>query len=123
MAGRIAIGAQATPAPASDQLAALKGEGQEVYTRECASCHGADGTGDGAGPALDGNTNLGNKDHVLERILLGSPENGMDPFGKALSDREIAAAATFVRNAWNNTFGVVAEADVTKAREALKATR
>lgn len=116
-AGRPSARGQDSPAT-GDQLAALKSEGQEVYARDCSSCHGADGTGDGAGPALDGNTNLGNKDHVLKRILEGSPENGMDPFGKALSDHEIAAAATFVRTAWNNTYGVVTDADVKMARGA-----
>ncbi|MEO8481110.1 MAG: cytochrome c [Acidobacteriota bacterium] len=113
--GRPPIRAQEA-ASSSDQLATLKGEGQELYTRDCASCHGADGTGDGAGPSLDGNTNLGNKDHVLKQIIEGSPDNGMDPFGKALSDHEIAAAATFVRNAWNNSYGVVLDADVKTAR-------
>ena len=91
--------------------------------RDCASCHGAEGTGDGAGPALDGDTNLRNKDHVIKRILQGSPEKGMEPFGKVLTDREIAATATFVRNAWNNAYGVVAESDVAKVRESLTTTR
>lgn len=97
-------------------LASLKAEGREIYERDCASCHGAEGNGDGAGPSLDGNTKLSSKDHVIKRILLGAPENGMDPFGASLSDRQVAAAATFVRNAWNNTYGVVTESDVQTAR-------
>ena len=117
VAGRALARGQDAPAT-GDPLAALKSEGQEVYARDCSSCHGADGTGDGAGPALDGNANLANKDHVLKRILEGSPENGMDPFGKDLSDHEIAAAATFVRNAWNNAYGAVTDAEVKTARGA-----
>jgi len=109
--------------PSADQLTALKGQGEEVYTRECEGCHGAQGNGDGAGPALDGNTNLSNKDHVLKRIIEGSPEKGMDPFGKTLGDRDIAAVATFVRNAWNNAYGVVVDADVKKMRDAFPAKK
>lgn len=116
-AGRASVRAQDVP-PSADQLAALKGQGQEVYARECEGCHGAQGNGDGAGPALDGDTNLNDKAHVLKRIIEGSPEKGMDPFGKVLADRDIAAVATFVRNAWNNTYGVVLDTDVKKMRDA-----
>jgi mono/diheme cytochrome c family protein len=115
--GRLAARAQETPA---DQLEALKGDGETIYARDCASCHGAEGTSDGAGPALDGNNNLANKEHVIKRILGGSPEKGMEAFGKTLSDHDIAAAATYVRNAWNNTFGVVLESDVAPLRAQLK---
>jgi mono/diheme cytochrome c family protein len=111
----------AVVAQKSDDLALLKSEGQEIFMRDCASCHGAEGNGDGAGPALDGDTNISSKDHVIKRILLGSPEKGMEPFGKVLTDREIAATATFVRNAWNNAYGIVAESDVAKVRESLAA--
>jgi len=100
----------------SNPLARLKVEGEEIYARECSSCHGADGTGDGAGPALDGNGNLGNAERVVKQILEGSPEKGMDPFGPSLSDHEIAAAATYVRTAWNNSYGAVREEDVSQAR-------
>jgi mono/diheme cytochrome c family protein len=103
----------------ADSLASLKVEGEEIYVRDCSSCHGADGTGDGAGPALDGNMNLGNAERVVKQILEGSPEKGMDPFGPSLSDHEIAAAATYVRTAWNNTYGAVREQDVSQARRAM----
>ena len=102
------------PAVASDSFDALEAEGEEIYNRDCASCHGADGTGDGAGPALVGNPALANKEHVVRRILTGG--KGMDPFGKTLSDRDVAAVATFVRNAWDNANGVVLETDVTGLR-------
>jgi len=111
--------AQQSPSPA-EQLAALKDEGQVIYSRECASCHAGDGTGDGAGPSLAGNTNLSNKDHVIKRILGGTADGGMDPFGKVLTDRQVAAVATFVRNAWDNTNGVVLEADVKPIRAEME---
>jgi mono/diheme cytochrome c family protein len=117
---RLVARAQDAPADQTDQLEALKGDGEAIYSRDCASCHGAEGTSDGAGPALDGNNNLANKEHVIKRILGGSPEKGMEAFGKTLSDRDVAAAATYVRNAWNNTFGVVLESDVAPLRAQLK---
>lgn len=113
------VAARAQDAPA-DQLEALKGDGETIYSRDCASCHGAEGTSDGAGPALDGNNNLANKEHVIKRILGGSPEKGMEAFGKTLTDHDVAAAATYVRNAWNNTFGIVLESDVAPLRAQLK---
>jgi len=109
------------PAPtAAEQLAELKAEGQVIYSRECASCHGADGQGDGAGPPLNGDMTLANKEHVIQRILGGTSDGGMDPFAKVLTDRQIAAAGTFVRNGWENAYGVVLEADVRTMREQIE---
>jgi mono/diheme cytochrome c family protein len=105
------------------QLAALKIEGEILYNRDCASCHGADGTGDGAGPALAGSANLANKEQVIRRILEGAIDRGMEPFAQALNDREVAAVGTFVRNAWDNTNGAVLEAEVKALRDLIKNTR
>jgi mono/diheme cytochrome c family protein len=105
---------------ASELLAALKAEGQIIYSRECASCHGADGQGDGAGPPLNGDMALANKELVIKRILEGEPKTGMDPFAKVLTDRQIAAAGTFVRTAWENAHGVVLEAEVKTIRDGIE---
>jgi mono/diheme cytochrome c family protein len=43
----------------------------------------------------------------------------MPPFG-SLTDRQVAAVATFVRNTGSNAYGVVLEADVARVRESLK---
>jgi mono/diheme cytochrome c family protein len=124
MAARVLVPAQdRTPAPPpapADQLKALKEEGQVIYSRECASCHGADGTSDGAGPALAGNTALANRTHVIRRILEGAIDKGMHPFAAVLNDREVAAVSTFVRNAWDNANGVVLEAEVKPVRDQVK---
>lgn len=101
-------------------LEALRDDGSVIYARDCASCHGLEGTSDGAGPALDGNARLAAKSHVIEQILKGSPDKGMEAFGKTLDDYDVAAVATYVRNAWNNTFGIVRPADVTPVRAELK---
>jgi mono/diheme cytochrome c family protein len=41
---------------------------------------------------------------------------GMPPFGHTLSDPEVAAVATYVRNAWGNKAGAVMPLDVQKTR-------
>lgn len=117
--GRAAARAQDSGADAA-RIAALSADGEVIYMRDCASCHGADGTSDGAGPALAGNTNLANETHVLTRIVGGSAAKGMEAFGKTLPDHDIAAVATYVRNAWGNDDGLVLESDVAPIRATLK---
>jgi mono/diheme cytochrome c family protein len=40
----------------------------------------------------------------------------MPPFGQALSDTEVAAVASFVRNAWGNAAPAVTPLDVQRLR-------
>ncbi len=112
-------GAQATPpaaAVSAELQAALMNEGQVVYGRDCAECH-AEG---GIGAALGGNAHLADKDRVITRILQGSTDGAMAAFGPSLTDREIAAVGTFIRNTWDNAFGAIVEADVKRVRDLLK---
>lgn len=92
--------AQATP-----NLRTLTREGRLLYARECSVCHGDEGEGI-AGPKLVGNELLESRGLTVGQILWGDPERGMPPFD-ALNNRQAAAVATFVRNAWGNEFGVV----------------
>ncbi len=62
---------------------------------------------------LAGYTGLASAGRVANQIVNGS--NYMPAFGH-LSNREIAALGTYVRNTWGNAFGVVTEADVAAAR-------
>ena len=101
----------------AEQVAELMAEGETIYSRDCATCHGADGS-EGSAPALAGSVGLGDKDRVVREMLTGVPAKGMPPFAPNLTDRRIAAVATFVRGAWGNAFGAVGEADVKKLREA-----
>jgi mono/diheme cytochrome c family protein len=96
---------------------ALMTEGTDVYTRSCASCHGAQGQG-GFGPQLAGNAFLASTGGVVNQILMGSPERGMPPFAAALNDQQIAAVATYIRNSWGNAFGAIAPAFVAQSRGA-----
>jgi predicted lipoprotein with Yx(FWY)xxD motif/cytochrome c5 len=108
-------GAAQQPAGAQTDalLAQLKTEGQAIYARVCASCHGREGEGAG-GVKLAGNSQLGNVRNVIGQIVGGGQE--MPAFGRLLSDREIAAVATYIRNSWGNQFGVITEEEVKAAR-------
>jgi cytochrome c2 len=109
-----------TPPPAADAgggddaalLAALVREGGPVFRSNCVPCHGANAQG-GAGPALAGNSFLASASAVANQITNGG--NYMPNFGQ-LSDRQIAAVATYVRNSFGNSYGVVTEAQVAIVR-------
>ena len=101
--------------------------GQSLYEDQCASCHGDKGEGRGDYPPLAGNRAVTMLSSVnLVRIILsggfapttqGNPRPyGMPPFGHTLSDPEVAAVATHVRNAWGNQAGAVMPLDVQKTR-------
>jgi cytochrome c oxidase subunit 2 len=97
-------------------LAALMERGAKVYAANCQACHQANGQGvKGAFPALDGSAIVkGDKGEQITLMLNG--KNAM-PSWKALSDVELAAAATYVRNTWTNKSGEVQPADVKAARK------
>jgi cytochrome c oxidase subunit 2 len=86
----------------------------------CAACHQPTGMGiPGAFPALNGSKIVGGdvKGH-MDIVLNGKPTTAMAPFGKQLSDLDIAAVITFERNTWNNTMGdVVQPADIAARRK------
>lgn len=90
-------------------------EGQQVYTANCSVCHGAEGQG-GVGPALAGNSLLDQTGTVVTTILFGRPNHGMPPFEDQLDDEEVAAVATYIRNAWGNDFGPVTPEEVSERR-------
>lgn len=101
-----------------DQLfAELMSEGERVFTQTasppCASCHGEQGEG-GAGPELAGSNVAENAGRIIRLIVHGT--NFMPGFGEQLSDRQIAAVATFVRNSWGNDFALVTEEEVSEER-------
>jgi mono/diheme cytochrome c family protein len=86
-------------------------EGAQLFAKLCAPCHGADGGGM-VGPPL---RQLADNVRGLVRIIVtGGAE--MPPVGAQLSDRDIAAIATFVRNSWGSQYGWVGEDQVAAAR-------
>ena len=71
--------------------------GAEVFTANCAACHGPDGGGT-IGPNLTDNYWIhDNEPETIFRIITeGVIEKGMAPWGDVLSDEERAQAAAYV---------------------------
>lgn len=99
----------------AEKLSQLLELGQQVFARNCAVCHGQQGQG-GVGPNFAGNSALARNDFVIPMILDGFPEHGMPSWRNRLSDEQIAAVATFIRNSWGNAFGPIVEEQVAQAR-------
>lgn len=108
---------------------ALLEQGRQIYTQQCASCHGDAGQGDPpAWPSLAGNISVVAPDpHNTIRLVLqggyapatsGNPQpHGMPPFGPFLNDQDIAAVVTYVRQSWGNRAGSVSLPMVRRVRE------
>lgn len=100
-------------------LAELKAKGEKVYATNCVACHQANGQGvKGAFPALDGSKLVnGPRGRHIEIVLNGKQGTAMAPFGKQLSDTDIAAVITYERNAWgNSTSDAIQPSEIRAAR-------
>ena len=87
--------AKPEPKPATPAPVATETSGKELYSKYCASCHGADGKG-GFGPDLSGDYVYGkNAMAVQESIASGRPNN-MPAFDKRLSGAEIEKLAEYI---------------------------
>jgi putative heme-binding domain-containing protein len=108
--------------------------GAEVYAREshCATCHQANGQGlPNLYPPIDGSLWVtGNQDRLIRLVLDGMhgtievkgkrysspPLPPMTAFRHLLTDQEIAAVLTYVRNSWSNRAKPVDAKQVAKMR-------
>jgi Cytochrome C oxidase, cbb3-type, subunit III len=72
---------------------------QIFKTSGCFVCHGERGGG-GAGPGFRGDPFLAITDYVMAQILLG--RTIMPAYSEALSNDQIAAVASYIRNSWGN---------------------
>jgi cytochrome c oxidase subunit II len=88
-------------------LADLAARGEKVYATNCVACHQADGKGNPAAKikALDGSALVLNDPANQIKTLLNGAANGAMPAWKQLSDTELAAVATYTKNAWGNKTG------------------
>lgn len=131
----IATFLQQLPATEPDRHAAVEHAdpalwraGEKLYAAQCASCHGQQGEGlPRAYPALAGNRQvlLASPNNVIKAILHGgfAPSTqgnpmpyGMPPFGPSLKDEEVAAVASYIRQAWGQLAPPVSPLDVHLAR-------
>ena len=104
--------------------------GAVLYERHCKDCHGADGSGmPPAYPPLAGNRSLTQPSPANPiRVVLnggfapgtaGNPRPyGMPPYRPLLSDAEVAAVVSYIRNAWGNRAAVVSPTEVDRFRSA-----
>ena len=84
-----------TPAPPAAKAPATVADGQGLYAKHCAGCHGAEGKG-AFGPDLSGEYKYGKTDMAVEEsISYGRPGN-MPGFEKKLSSEEIKTLADYI---------------------------
>lgn len=110
--------------------AGVMGRGRTVYNLHCGTCHLPTGEGD---PEMAPRLNAGslvvqsdNPASMINAILYGpaSPHPAlsekwrkpMEEFQWMLDDEEVAAVASFIRNSWNNSAGLVSPDDVARQR-------
>jgi len=104
-------------------LEELMKQGEQKYNQICAMCHQTSGKGNPPTfPALDGSQIVTKPEHKVEQLRqIIAGKNAMPPFGAQLSDLDIAAIATYERNAWGNKTGdIIQPSDVKTVRDQLK---
>jgi mono/diheme cytochrome c family protein len=115
-------------APAPD--ARTMGRGRTVYNLHCGTCHLPTGEGDPEmAPKLNRGSLVVQADNPASMInvILYSPEAPhpplpvkwrvpMEEFQYKLDDEEIAAVASFIRNSWDNSAGIVTPDRVARQR-------
>ena len=110
-----------TPAPVSQEV--LIAEGASVYRNRCARCHGNNGQGQwyghDAAPRLDGNFARLSVGGIAAQVIQGG--SYMPPF-TSLTDREIAAVATYIRSSFGNNYGIATEEEVSEKRKMYLST-
>jgi len=86
---------ETTPAPPAAETPAAVADGQELYAKHCAGCHGAEGKG-AFGPDLSGEYKYGKTDMAVEEsISYGRPGN-MPAFDKKLSSEQIKTLTDYI---------------------------
>jgi mono/diheme cytochrome c family protein len=107
---------------------ALAERGHAVYAERCADCHGKNGDGvPGVYPALDGNASVTEPTGInATRVVLlggfppvttGNPRPySMPPYAQQLSDADVSAVVTYIRQSWSNHAPAVLERDVATYR-------
>jgi len=108
-------------------------EGAMTFLNNCAACHRSTGKGYAETfPQLAQSATVHSEDpaSLIHIVLKGAQMPGtaaaptryaMPGFDERLTDKEVAAVVTFIRQGWGNQAGAVSASDVAKVRKALKA--
>ncbi|NJO02309.1 MAG: c-type cytochrome, partial [Bacteroidia bacterium] len=105
-------------------------QGASLYARHCAGCHRPDGKGaEGMIPPLVATEWVtGSKDRLIYAVLNGLSEpievNGVNydqemPGFATLSDEEVAAILSYIRQSFGNQAGIVTSAEILEERRIL----
>jgi cytochrome c oxidase cbb3-type subunit 3 len=93
-----AASAPVTPTPTPATTApAVAADGQALFKKHCASCHGADGLG-AFGPDLSGEYKYGKTNTAAQESIASGRPGNMPAFEKKLSTEEIEALTEFILN-------------------------
>lgn len=107
------------------------GAGRAIYVDNCAACHTAAGTGiPSLFSALKGSPSVQSADPIsLIRVVLQGAQSvateraptgpSMPALGWKLTDEQVAAVMTYIRNSWGNAAAPVSASDVKGARQQL----
>lgn len=112
----------------------VMGKGKDVYSRTCMPCHQPTGMGTpGTFPPLAGSdwAQAPGPNRIIRIVLNGLQgplkvngtdwNNAMVPWRDTLSDQEIAAVVSYIRNEWGNKGSVVKPEQVKAIRDETKA--
>ena len=123
-------GAKAPAKKAAGVSAALLAPGKSVYTQYCLTCHMADGLGvDGMNPPLAKTDYVLGDKARLTNVLLnglqgveigGEQYHGVMPAQASLTDAQIAAVLTYVRNSFGNKASAISAGEVKAVRAGNK---
>jgi len=90
--------------------------GEALYADICQGCHmpeGVGAVGAGAYPALARNPKLATAGYPLFLVIHG--RKGMPPFGKLLTDEQVAAVVNYIRTHLGNDFPDAVSSDDARA--------
>jgi mono/diheme cytochrome c family protein len=119
--------------PPSKPAPAFAKAGKAIFLDSCAACHRSDGEGEPRMfPPLAKNANVQSSDPttVIRVVLEGArtavtdrrpTPSSMPPYDWKLSDIQIAAVVTYIRNAWGNSASSVSVDQVKALKENLRA--
>ncbi len=93
--------------------------GEEVYAAQCASCHQNDGQGASSYPALAGSQLVTAEDPSETIAIVHEGRGQMPAFGDSLSDEEIAAVVSYIRNAWDNDASIVSVEQISQDQDGV----
>lgn len=109
-----------TSEAATSSVAGLIQLGYNTYASNCAPCHQLNGEGNlNRFPALSGNAfvQLQQPQPLIQTVLYG--RGGVMPgFAPTLSDQEIAAVVSYIRNAWGNSASLLSAEQVSEVKAA-----